>query len=309
MQTNPAQAVIAHRGGSGLRLENTLAAFDNAIAAGCDGAELDVHLTADNALVVHHNAQLNHRYTKAPDGQWLTRDTQPKIADLTLAEVQHYRLGPPNPDTDYAASFPDLVVDYEQWIPTLAEVIDRVQTLSNSFQLVIEIKSSCLLDPHGRDWQPQVEAIAATVQQYAFAHRAILCGFDWRSLRYARTLLPTAALWMNTHPFDWLRADAASASDLPIGKSFLEALRVSYAAGAPWYDGLQPHCADDAGRAVKDAGGDCWFGYYSDCTDSAIDSARRVNVDVGAWTVNLRDPDKRAALRSRALDAVCVDYF
>ena len=34
---------IAHRGGAALRSENTLAAFRNAIALGCDGAELDVH--------------------------------------------------------------------------------------------------------------------------------------------------------------------------------------------------------------------------------------------------------------------------
>ena len=38
---------IAHRGGAGLRPENTLAAFAHAIALGADGAELDVQLTRD----------------------------------------------------------------------------------------------------------------------------------------------------------------------------------------------------------------------------------------------------------------------
>jgi glycerophosphoryl diester phosphodiesterase len=51
-------AVQAHRGSpdlaSGIR-ENTLDAFDRARALGADGVELDVRLTADGGLVVHHD--------------------------------------------------------------------------------------------------------------------------------------------------------------------------------------------------------------------------------------------------------------
>ena len=51
-------AVQAHRGSpdpaSGIR-ENTLGAFDRARALGADGVELDVRLTADGGLVVHHD--------------------------------------------------------------------------------------------------------------------------------------------------------------------------------------------------------------------------------------------------------------
>ena len=50
---------IAHRGGAGLRPENTLAAFADAMARGCDGAELDVQLSADGVVVVHHDFRLN----------------------------------------------------------------------------------------------------------------------------------------------------------------------------------------------------------------------------------------------------------
>ncbi|MQA29658.1 MAG: glycerophosphodiester phosphodiesterase, partial [Luteitalea sp.] len=49
---------FAHRGGAALAPENTMAAFDNAIALGADGLELDVRLTRDGVVVVHHDRTL-----------------------------------------------------------------------------------------------------------------------------------------------------------------------------------------------------------------------------------------------------------
>src|SRR5678816_3806664 len=51
--------VFAHRGGSALAPENTLAAFDNGLALGADGLELDVHLSRDGVVVVHHDGLLD----------------------------------------------------------------------------------------------------------------------------------------------------------------------------------------------------------------------------------------------------------
>jgi glycerophosphoryl diester phosphodiesterase len=47
--------VFAHRGGSKLAPENTLAAFANARVLGCDGIECDVHLSRDGVPVVIHD--------------------------------------------------------------------------------------------------------------------------------------------------------------------------------------------------------------------------------------------------------------
>ena len=47
--------VIAHRGASAQEYENSLAAFRLAGRLGADGVELDIHATADGALVVHHD--------------------------------------------------------------------------------------------------------------------------------------------------------------------------------------------------------------------------------------------------------------
>src|SRR5437762_52379 len=51
--------VFAHRGGSALAPENTMAAFDNGLALGADGLELDVHLSRDGRVVVHHDRTLD----------------------------------------------------------------------------------------------------------------------------------------------------------------------------------------------------------------------------------------------------------
>ncbi len=52
-------AVFAHRGCSERGIvENTLDAFAEARRIGADGVELDVRLTADGALAVHHDAEI-----------------------------------------------------------------------------------------------------------------------------------------------------------------------------------------------------------------------------------------------------------
>ena len=55
-------SVIAHRGASAVRRENTVEAFLEARRRGADGVELDVRRGADGALVVHHDPAL-------PDGR------------------------------------------------------------------------------------------------------------------------------------------------------------------------------------------------------------------------------------------------
>jgi glycerophosphoryl diester phosphodiesterase len=73
--------VFAHRGGSGLAPENTIRAFDNGVALGADGLELDVHLSRDGIVVVHHDRLLDR--TTALRGPIASRDA----AELRRAEV------------------------------------------------------------------------------------------------------------------------------------------------------------------------------------------------------------------------------
>jgi glycerophosphoryl diester phosphodiesterase len=84
---SPRPLVFAHRGGSALAPENTIAAFDNGLALGADGLELDVHLSRDGVVVVHHDRLLDR--TTALRGPIAERaaDDLRRAHVPTLAEV------------------------------------------------------------------------------------------------------------------------------------------------------------------------------------------------------------------------------
>ena len=77
--------LIAHRGASRERPENTLAAFRRALELGADGVELDVHRTTDGVLVVHHDA-VPH---EAPESGLAGR----ALHELSSEQVARFRVG------------------------------------------------------------------------------------------------------------------------------------------------------------------------------------------------------------------------
>lgn len=95
--------IVAHRGASRERPENTLAAFRRAVELGADAVELDVHRTVDGVIVVHHDPEI-------PGAGPITA--------LSAAQVASQRVrGEP--------------------IPTLAEVIAAV---GGTLRLYVELK-------------------------------------------------------------------------------------------------------------------------------------------------------------------------
>ncbi len=68
--------IIAHRGASAVAPENTIAAFEAAIAAGADGIEFDVRLSRDGVPVVIHDETLSR-----------THGMRRRVRDTTLKEL------------------------------------------------------------------------------------------------------------------------------------------------------------------------------------------------------------------------------
>jgi glycerophosphoryl diester phosphodiesterase len=107
---------IAHRGSSLAAPENTLAAVEQAIRDAADYVEVDVQLTADQQIVVAHDADLM-RVARSPL----------VVSESTLAELQAVDVGRGFPSR-FAAETP----------PTLEDVIGVVRGRA---KLIVELKS------------------------------------------------------------------------------------------------------------------------------------------------------------------------
>jgi len=84
---SPRPLVFAHRGGSALAPENTIDAFANGLAHGADGLELDVHLSRDGVVVVHHDRTLDRTTSLRGPIAVRTADELRRAAVPTLGEV------------------------------------------------------------------------------------------------------------------------------------------------------------------------------------------------------------------------------
>ena len=105
--------IIAHRGASGLELENSLAAIRRAAQLGASAIEFDIRLTKDRQVVVCHDADLKR-----------VSNSNAKIADLTFKEIRKIKLK-----------------NGEQ-VPTLTEALDAV----GLSEAVIEPKEDGMAD-------------------------------------------------------------------------------------------------------------------------------------------------------------------
>lgn len=66
--------IITHRGRNTNKTENTITAFDKAIALGAQGIECDLRLTLDNKIVVYHNKKISLDNKKVSISNALFRD-------------------------------------------------------------------------------------------------------------------------------------------------------------------------------------------------------------------------------------------
>ena len=217
---------IAHRGGAGLKPENTLAAFSHAVLLGCDGAELDVQLSADGVVVVHHDFRLNRALTRKA-GQWLGGET-PRIRDLGFVDLQTFDVGRADPVSDYGREHPDLVPADGAQIPSLAEI---AALCPKTFLLLVELKSST--DPDSAD--PVALADAALDVMSQQLDRTIFVGFDWRGLARIRRRSPDACCWFST---DEIQGDVRPVLDL-----------IKAAGGRGWF----PRYSDITAQSVREA--------------------------------------------------------
>jgi glycerophosphoryl diester phosphodiesterase len=147
--------VWAHRGDSAHQVENTMAAFEAARAAGADGIELDVRLDRDGTVCVFHDDDL--RRLAERDG---------KFDELTTEDRKALRVG----------GHP---------VPILAEVLESLGAL----EVNVEIKAS----RPGR-MGDLVAKTAKVIRDSGRADQVIVSSFDPFSLIQFHRHLPDIAL-------------------------------------------------------------------------------------------------------------------
>jgi glycerophosphoryl diester phosphodiesterase len=172
--------VIAHRGGAGERPENTLLAFEQAVAVGADILELDVRSSADNILVVHHDANVD----RTTNGTGL-------VHELTLAELQALDAAYHWPLDSEETPYRGLGVK----IPTLAQVLQRLP----GQRFTIELKQ---LEPS------IVKPLCVLLEQTGALERVLVASFDGDNMRAFRKACPDVATSAHRWEVVWFTAYA-----------------------------------------------------------------------------------------------------
>ncbi|MBL4863449.1 MAG: hypothetical protein JKY63_00905 [Rhodobiaceae bacterium] len=299
---------IAHRGGSGLWPENTMRAFREAIAGGAQGIELDVHLTKDGVLVVHHDESLKPAIARAPDGAWVERPT-PRIKDLTFAELQMFDVGRLRPGAGYSARYGDQAAIDGERIPTLEAVIDLVQRdAAPEFIVYTELKTSLSDLSQSADPVTLADAAVDLIESKGFGAQSVFVSFDWRTLARAKERAPHIKNAFTTMPFYSIDPEDGSRDN--DGEN-AAALRAASAQGADFFDGFDwrkqagTRFAERLLGAIANAPADGWFAWHGDIQEETVAQARALGLSISAWTVD--EPDEMRRLSALGIDAILTD--
>jgi len=183
--------VIAHRGDSAHRPENTLASFASALEVGADLVEFDVQLTRDGAVVVLHDPSLERTTTGRGD-----------VRGMTLVELRAVSAG-------YPSRFGPAYAG--ERVPTLPEALGLLRERA---RVMIEIKPDSVTD----DRDSGIEArTVEQVRRAGMEKDVALISFSRRALVRCRELAPEIArghLFHRAEPGEVLAGAREVASDL-----------------------------------------------------------------------------------------------
>jgi glycerophosphoryl diester phosphodiesterase len=184
---SPPLLVIAHRGDSAHRPENTLASFAGALEVGATLVELDVQLTADGHVVVLHDPALDRTTTGRGD-----------VRRMTLGEVRAGSAGYPR---RFGGAYAG------ERVPLFSEAL---ALLRDRARVLVEIKAESVTD----DAEGGLEArVAQEVRRGGMAGEVALISFDHRAILRLKALAPEMTrgrLFGRTTP-DEVLADAREA--------------------------------------------------------------------------------------------------
>ncbi len=180
--------VHGHRGARAVLPENTMPAFEYAIALGVGAIELDVVVTSDDVVVVSHDATMNPKFCRGPAGSQVIRE-------LTLEELHRWDCGAvTNPDYPRQRAIPGTRV------PTLAEVLRRARP--SNVELHIEMKMFPLQPEFTPPLDRFAELVLSEIYGVGMAQRVAVLSFDFEALHAVRRLDAAMSLCALYEPGD-----------------------------------------------------------------------------------------------------------
>ncbi|MGQ2978941.1 MAG: glycerophosphodiester phosphodiesterase [Polaromonas sp.] len=274
-----------HRGARGLAPENTLPAFERALALGVSTLELDVGLTADGVVVIAHDPYLNPLITRDASGQWLPGSKGPMIRSLSLAQLQAYDVGRIQPGTPYAATFGNQQPLDGTRIPTLAALFERVKLLGASgVRFNIETKINPEQPADTASPEQMSAALLKVVRDAGKLPRVSNQSFDWRTLQIVQRLEPSI-------PTVYLSIQGTNSNNI--------------ASGA-WTAGFKAADHASVPAMVKAAGGMVWSPNGGALTQALVQQAQAMGLKVIPWTINQASDMER--LIGWGVDGLITDY-
>ena len=175
-----------HRGARGHLPENTLPSFERALAIGVDTLELDVGVTRDGVVVIHHDRRLNPDVARGADGKWVSAPA-PTIYSLTLEQLSTYDVGRIRPGSEYAQRFPHQQPIDGTRIPRLEELFARAGPRA---RFNIETKLAPEAPHETLPPEPFARALIAEVRKAGVAARTTIQSFDFRTLKVVEREAP-----------------------------------------------------------------------------------------------------------------------
>jgi len=258
-----------HRGARGLAPENSLAGFELALQQGVTTLELDIAITRDGVLVIHHDLELNPNHTRDAQGRWLDKPSAP-IFHMSWDELQAYDIGRIRPGTSYARQFPDQQPADGTRVPRLADLFARVKALGNErVRFAIETKVRPDSPAHTLPPDAYATAVVNAVRQAGMAGRVQILSFDWRTLQVVQRIAPEIPTVYLTAQQRWTDNVGAQAPE-----------------GSAWTAGFQHKDHGSVPKMIKAAGGRFWSVYHGDLTPERLAEAQGLGLKVLVWTVN-----------------------
>lgn len=266
--TKSGPAIIAGACGYGRWPTNSLEGAARCLTAGVDGIEIDVHLSADGHVVLHHDYCLDPAQTRL-DGAWIDSSGAP-LRDRTLDGLRRYDLGQTRRGTPAFERHPDRIHMDGVRIATLPELLDLLRAAPCRARLFVEIKTSPQSPADSSDPTALTGAVIRDIAAADYMEDTRIIAFDWRVLREVRRIEPRLAT-----------------AHLAIPEATRGQIVRDANGDSPWADGCDPrHFGGNVLHAIKAHGGSCWSPYFKDVHAEQTAEAAMLGLSIAIWGVD-----------------------